>query len=451
MFSLVTSYIREKSWFYFVLLVFIVLIGAGLRLIALDEVPGVLHRDETSIGFNAYSIANTGKDEHGVAFPISFQAFGDYKLPGLIYLTSISVSIFGLTETAVRVPTALAAVATLPAVFWLVREMGWSRRVALVSVVLLTLSFWHISQARNVYEPMVGLLLSVMTFSSWLAGKRRKIFWLLTPLLYGAAALTYNVPFLILPVLLTGSALMFYKIENKNLSRNTIFGGASVLASVWILLGVVAALSWGVNASRSNTTVFFHSEIMEWSELATHGFLVNGVPSPLARIVSFPGIDSMIRVMSGYVSAFDPNYLFFVGDQNPWHNLQSISLGNMNPILLFFVVFGVYALWQQRSHIAAQLLALYLFIAPIPNAVTIDAPITNRLLDFHLAVTIIAALGVISLWEKVYESSHNTLVKSIPALLTVAYIAMFAVFLLRYFFVFNPLMLSSPPNMARVF
>lgn len=105
----------------------LVLIGAGLRLWQLDSLPAVIHRDEAAIGYNAYSILMTGRDEHGVSWPISFRSFGDYKLPGLIYLTSSSIKLLGINTLAVRLPTALAAIATIPVVYWLTRELGWRK------------------------------------------------------------------------------------------------------------------------------------------------------------------------------------------------------------------------------------------------------------------------------------------------------------------------------------
>ena len=73
--------------------------------------------DEASIGYNAYCVLETGKDEHGVRWPLFFRAFGDYK-PGLyIYLTTLSVRLFGLTHFAVRLPAAVLLGLVLPVVY----------------------------------------------------------------------------------------------------------------------------------------------------------------------------------------------------------------------------------------------------------------------------------------------------------------------------------------------
>ena len=67
-----------------------------LRLWRISDFPPALSWDEAAIGYNAYSILETGKDEYGESYPILFKSFNDYKLPGYIYLTTISEKLFGL-------------------------------------------------------------------------------------------------------------------------------------------------------------------------------------------------------------------------------------------------------------------------------------------------------------------------------------------------------------------
>src|SRR5258706_1583069 len=88
------------------LLTIIFLLALFLRFYKLTEIPNGFNQDESSIGYNAYSILRTGKDEYGKSFPVYFKSFGDQKLPVYIYLTAATESIFGLNEFAVRFPSA---------------------------------------------------------------------------------------------------------------------------------------------------------------------------------------------------------------------------------------------------------------------------------------------------------------------------------------------------------
>jgi len=58
------------------LLVVIILLASFLRLYNLANVPPHLTPDEASLGYNAYSILKTGKDEYGKFMPIIFKSFG---------------------------------------------------------------------------------------------------------------------------------------------------------------------------------------------------------------------------------------------------------------------------------------------------------------------------------------------------------------------------------------
>src|SRR3989304_8617971 len=105
-----------------IFLILILLLAFALRFWKLDTYPA-LNADEAAIGYNAYSLIQTGLDEHGNSWPIHFQSFNDYK-PGLyFYLVLPLVKILGLNAWAVRIPGAILGVATVYIVYLLVKEL----------------------------------------------------------------------------------------------------------------------------------------------------------------------------------------------------------------------------------------------------------------------------------------------------------------------------------------
>ncbi len=102
---------------------FIVLLAVALRLWHLGSVPSSMNADEIAIGYNSYSILKTGKDEYGASMPLSFRSFDDYKAPLYIYLTVPFVALLGLTDIAVRLPSAVAGIITVLFTYWLVLEL----------------------------------------------------------------------------------------------------------------------------------------------------------------------------------------------------------------------------------------------------------------------------------------------------------------------------------------
>ena len=90
------------------LFLFIVICAFIFRVYYVTKVPPSLSWDEVAIGYNAYSILKTGRDEHGKFLPFdAFVSYGDYKPPLAIYATVPFVAIFGLGDLAVRLPPAL--------------------------------------------------------------------------------------------------------------------------------------------------------------------------------------------------------------------------------------------------------------------------------------------------------------------------------------------------------
>src|SRR4051794_4570875 len=58
--------------------------------------------DESSVAYNAHTIAQTGRDEHGESFPLYFRAFSDYKNPVYVYLLAAVFRLTGPSITAAR-------------------------------------------------------------------------------------------------------------------------------------------------------------------------------------------------------------------------------------------------------------------------------------------------------------------------------------------------------------
>ena len=100
-------------------LVLIIILAFGLRFWRITNYPA-LNADEAALGYNAYSLLETGLDEHGNRWPIHFQSFNDYK-PGLfVYLFLPFVKILGLNEWSLRIPNAFIGVISVYIIYLLV-------------------------------------------------------------------------------------------------------------------------------------------------------------------------------------------------------------------------------------------------------------------------------------------------------------------------------------------
>ena len=77
-------------------LTFIAIFGLALllRFYWLTKNPPALNIDEVSIGYNAYSVLHTGKDEYGQFMPLLFRSYDDYKPPLYVYMVTGAMAIF---------------------------------------------------------------------------------------------------------------------------------------------------------------------------------------------------------------------------------------------------------------------------------------------------------------------------------------------------------------------
>src|SRR3989338_8839028 len=86
----------------------------------LDKVPPGFYIDESLHSYNALSILETGKDEYGKGFPVLFRFFGSYNEPLYVYLTTISIWLFGETIFAARLISALAWVLSTTLIYFFI-------------------------------------------------------------------------------------------------------------------------------------------------------------------------------------------------------------------------------------------------------------------------------------------------------------------------------------------
>ena len=95
-----------------------ILINTPLRFYQLGQIPLSLDWDEASNAYNAYSILKTARDEYGKLLPLYSRSFDDYKPPAYMYMEVPAVSIFGLTQFAARLPSAIVGVLTILVIYY---------------------------------------------------------------------------------------------------------------------------------------------------------------------------------------------------------------------------------------------------------------------------------------------------------------------------------------------
>ncbi len=187
----------------------IVALAFGLRIYKVTEIPPSLSWDEVSIGYNAYSILKTGRDEHGRFLPLdTFIAYGDYKPPLSIYFTVPFVAVFGLNELSVRLPSVLFGTATVFLIYFLVLELlgyvsentsntfqkSTQEYLPLLCAFALSVSPWHINLSRAGFEANIALFFVALGVLLTMKAIKKPKYWIVSFLPFVAGYTRLIVP-----------------------------------------------------------------------------------------------------------------------------------------------------------------------------------------------------------------------------------------------------------------
>ncbi|MCX6724740.1 MAG: glycosyltransferase family 39 protein, partial [Candidatus Shapirobacteria bacterium] len=192
----------------------IIILAAVLRLYNLQNYPAGLNADEAAIGYNAYSLTQTGRDEHEIPWPIHFKSFGDYKPGFYFYLVLPFVKFLGLNIWSVRLPAAFLGILSVLVLMLLVKEIfeekHLANRYSLLSGFFLAISPWHLHFGRGGWES--GAAIFFILLGVWLflkAVNHRFYFILFSVLSFVISLYTYHSARLVSPLLFLGLVILF--------------------------------------------------------------------------------------------------------------------------------------------------------------------------------------------------------------------------------------------------
>ena len=367
-------------------IIVVLLIAAFLRFYKLDSYPVSISWDEAAIGYNAYSIAQTGKDEYGQKFPVLFRSFNDYKLPGYIYLDALLIKIFGLSSFTTRMPSALMGVFAILAIYLLVKNL-FNQKVAAIASFFLAISPWHLQFSRAAFESNGALTIVLYGIVLLLLGLRNKIWAFLSIPILAASLYFYYSPRIFIPLILAAFIIIF----RKEIIPNFKFFAFGFLAAAVISIPIVTrVLSFEGQKRVREVSVFADPSL---AKIYADTRLKNELP--LENIFLNQRIPYAIEVLKNYSTYFSPTFLFFAHDPNPRH--RSFNQGNFYLFEIVTILLGAFLLMRQKETKSKFFLLAWLLAAPIPASFAKDSPHALRALLMLPALVIISAIGAKSL------------------------------------------------------
>lgn len=376
-----------RSEIFWLSLIF--LLGAWLRFYRLGQVPSGFVNDEANFGYNAYSLIKTGKDEFGQSWPIVFRSFGDGKMPVYFYLTIPAVLLFGLTEFAVRLPSALFGSLTVLLVYllakqWLKKETtGPISTWPLLSAAVLAVLPWHIHFSRAAFEANLGLFW--ISLGSWLFLRfiqhPKNLNLILSLSSFTLGIFSYHAPRIFIPLWLI---YLIWHFKKKLKLAKILTTTAVVVFLPWVLLTFSKQ-----SLVRASGISIFHQQSGVVQRLTQKFAETRNQPLWLVRVLHNKPVEFSLDFTRRYFSHFDPAFLFFSGDPiRPRYRVPDVGQSLWFFLPFFFV--GLYLLAKRRY----WPILIWLLLAPIPSAITFETPSAIRSLIMILPLTLTIGLGV---------------------------------------------------------
>lgn len=142
-----------------IIFLLILILAFILRFYKLGEIPAGFHADEAAFGYNAYSIYLTGRDEYSAPLPLFLRSFDLWNPALYAYLTIPPIALFGLTEFAVRLPSAVFGFLIIPLVFLLTRQLTKKNSIAILTSFILAILPAQVNLSRIQSDPLAAIFL----------------------------------------------------------------------------------------------------------------------------------------------------------------------------------------------------------------------------------------------------------------------------------------------------
>ncbi|MCL4459829.1 MAG: glycosyltransferase family 39 protein [Chloroflexi bacterium] len=351
------------------LLTIILLLAAPLRLYAIDTIPPGLSLDEAAEGLDAQRIL--------VGWLPVFLPSNNGREALFAYVVATVFQLFGPTAAAIRLAAAILGILTVPATYLMVRAL-FGRRVAVLTAIFLSISYWHVSLSRlglrTVALPLLGAL---ALYFLWQAlGSNRVWCWIMAGVSLGLSLYTY-APARLLPPLLAVAVLLWLVTHRKVISWPSRIPGV-------LLCFIVAGLVF------APLVLYFWAHPTDFLGRAEQVSLLNAVRA---------GAD-WSAVLTGNIAKTLGMFLW-QGDLNPRHNLPGRAV--FDPLLggLFVVGLGL-AVWRARQ-VEYGLSLLWLAVMLTPSILSDSAPHALRAAGVLPLLFVLPAIAMVAAWDKLQK------------------------------------------------
>jgi 4-amino-4-deoxy-L-arabinose transferase-like glycosyltransferase len=375
------------------ILLAIVVVAGVLRFVQLDQIPAGINVDEAANAWNAYTLLKTGKDQHGVAWPIFYtRAFGENRSTSYIYSLIPFQVLGGMSIQTTRMPAALGGLLSVLLLYF-VGARWFGQSTGMIAAGMLALNPWHLQVSRLGVEASLAPLLVLASLAALLCAnlplvddnqrRARPLLALLAGLVLGLSLYGYWAVRIFLPVFFVAAVAVTWKVWWQRL--RTRDGALAIGAFLLALALTCLPLFWR------------HVVDPEISKRARiQGWVWDESDSLIQKIA---------KVVNRYPGHFGPDFLFINGDNDPAYSPLT-DTGLFHWYDLPFLVLGlIVCVRRARASPAARLLLLWVILYPVADLFARHSSLHSlRSLPGLPGLILLAALGAVFgakwLWQR---------------------------------------------------
>lgn len=332
----------------------IIFLALLLRTVGLGNHPKGLHADEASFLINSVSIMESGRDEDSNLFPAYFKSLMDEKPALYSYLQIPFFAIFGTTIFASRLPSVLMGLVSLYLTYYLVMKVSKDMNLAIIFLVILTISPWHIMNSRSTQEVIMSFMFSLLSMFCFLKlvskkketkiGNRKKYLYYSGFFIFTVFAMySYHSAKVTLPLFFTTIILYrFFKHKQEGLKE----WRDSLVLILLTCIPIIVTLSGAT--TRFNTIGLFSDDL---PKAQVYEFITKTnikVPILVLRFLYNKPFFYLRYFLDLYFRHFSFDYFFTEGGMSGRYKVPGCGIFHL--VELPLIILGLYTIAKDTRH-----------------------------------------------------------------------------------------------------
>lgn len=219
----------------------ILLIGILVRTIYLVYPFGVFC-DEAINGYDSWSLAHYGVDQHLTSYPVYLESWGTGQSALYAYLALPFIKLFGLSTAIHRMPMAIISCISLLFLYWTLIKTQKNNLLVFIVTAFFIISPWHIMKSRwaldcNICPDLILIAVCFFILAYYtLKSRKQTIFYILGFIFLAISAYAYGISWFMLPLFTIILIVYFLKKKKITTKQLLLSCGIMTLALIPIVL-----------------------------------------------------------------------------------------------------------------------------------------------------------------------------------------------------------------------